>query len=213
MKRVLTAASALFSLAFGSAAHAGEFSAYLNGVERHDDLFVRVGLGLGSGGGETSGGVDLTGLGVTGHVAVGYQLDDNFGLMGEAFFVSIASPDADNVFGSPVVGAANSATLVGVGPGITCYFGRSNVYYAQSLGIVFGDYRTSTLMAPIGALTSKSTGGPGLGARSAIGWDFWVGDESSLGIALAMSLGSLPLDGDDSVLLLSAGVSLSYLWD
>jgi hypothetical protein len=163
----------------------------------HDGFYTRlaVGLGLASASGA---GTKYSGGSFVLDAAVGGALTEHLILYGELLFHSIPGPKGKPKVGDPTL-VGNPVDNIGLGPGLAYYFMPWNFYLSGSL--LFQKVlltKTSVVVAPAVAVSSKQFTKTGLGFNLMVGKEWWVSDNWGLGVALQLLLaGAKDRDGTE----------------
>ena len=178
-----------------------------SGPRVHDGFYFSASLGPGfvaSGSTSPPGGspsVNVSGAGLALELAVGGTIARGFALGGAIFGASVPSPSY-SAMGASVNGG--SALASSIGPFADWYFDPTKGLHAQ-LGIGYAVLKASkgnptsvggqTLVYP-----GSDQGGNGGALLVGMGYDFWVGDQTSLGFVARVQYvsGSVKGDGDSS---------------
>jgi hypothetical protein len=177
MKRIAKVVVALAALALGGTACAQGAS------HQHDGFFFRPELGvayLKSSASQQGNDFAVYGGAADLSVAVGGAVAENLILAAHLYSTAASNPDVEL---NGVKGSTSDTTngLVGIGPQITYYFMPVNLYLSGTLALT--------------RIVTKSNGVEGktdfgLGARFAVGKEWWVSDNWGLGIAAHLGLSS-----------------------
>jgi hypothetical protein len=120
------------------------------------------------------------------NIAIGGIVASNLALHGTLFGWSIAQPDLEAGGQSAI--SSGDLTLAGFGGGVTYYFMPVNFYLSGSIG-------AGKLEFNEGSVSGRSSAGLMFDATA--GKEWWVGDSWGLGVALGLSLHSIPDEGTD----------------
>ncbi len=190
------------------------------GGRTHDGFYFRAGIG--AGGGSLAGSIadsdpawDGAGVGAKG-VAIPVEL--SFGgtvapglvIGGGSFGAVLPAPDATaNNYGAELEGSGGAVTLSSIGPFVDYYFDPSQGLHAQA-GIAFavvaaarGDDPGANLQLP-----PDDYSGTGWSSMAGLGWEAWVGEQSSLGVLGRIQFGGATLQSNDS----DASVDANFLF-
>jgi hypothetical protein len=151
-------------------------------VHRHRGLFVRLDGGLGylrSSSMLNGEDASLSGLAMSLGFSLGGNVREDLSVFGHAAISSAPGPSAS--LGGSSGGSDAWLNLVSVGPGVSYYFMPSNVYVSAVLSL--------TGLFAAGKNRSGNSE-VGLGARFAVGKEWWVGDRWGIGVAGQFSFGS-----------------------
>jgi len=158
---------------------------------RHQGMFMR----LDAGGGylkasTTLSGSDASLAGPAGSFgfSLGTNVIEDLSLFGHLGMSIVTNPKV-TMSGSSSTGGDNSVNFVALGGGASYYFMPYNFYVS---GMVMMTRLTATLNG-----TDASTNA-GIGAKVAIGKEWWVGDQWGIGVAGQFSFGSNPDQGSGS---------------
>ena len=148
------------------------------GYRDHTGFFSHVDVGLGWTDAKADyeraiGKVENRGLGTSWHIALGGSVMPRLAVHFSAFGFDILGGDL-LIDGDKVKGVDGGVTSTALGAGVTYYL-PFNLYFSGSLGAAF-----SAIVNP--NLLGRSLK-PGLGARAALGYEFWIGAYWGLGIA------------------------------
>lgn len=174
--------AALLSSALGSArAHAQvyadpEYELTPYGYRDHTGFFSHIDIGLGWTSAKADyGGIELEnrGLGSAWHLGIGGSVMPRLAVHFSAFGFDTFGGDL-LVEGEKVKGQDGGVTSTALGAGVTYYL-PMNLYFSGAVGVAF-----SALIDGAGdGITLK----PGLAARAAVGYEWWIGAYWGLGIA------------------------------
>lgn len=121
----------------------------------------------------------LSGLAMSLGFSLGGHVREDLSVFGHASVSSAPGPTAS--LGASSGGTDSWLNLVSVGPGVNYYFMPSNVYVSAVLSL------TGLFAA---AKNRSGSSEVGLGARFAVGKEWWVGDRWGIGVAGQFSFGS-----------------------
>ena len=177
MRRIAKAVVALAALALGSTAWAQ------GAPHQHDGFFFRPELGvayLKSSASQQGNDFAVYGGAADLSVAVGGAVAENLILAAHLYSTAASNPDVEV---NGLKGSTSDTTngLVGLGPQLTYYFMPVNLYLSGTLALT--------------RVVSKSNGVEGktdfgLGARFAVGKEWWVSDNWGLGLSAHVGLSS-----------------------
>lgn len=151
-------------------------------VHRHRGLFLRLDGGVGYlRSSSTLDGLDasLSGPAISLGFSLGGHVREDLSVFGHASLSAAPGPSAS-------LGTSSGATdgwlnLLSIGPGMNYYFMPSNVYVSAVVAL------TGLLAGAYGRSGSSEVG---VGARLAVGKEWWVGDRWGIGVAGQFSFGS-----------------------
>jgi hypothetical protein len=159
------------------------------GVHEHDGFYFRFGLGLGYligksspddvPAGATAIDTNVKGLGIPTELAFGGTIAPGLVLGGGSYGVFVPSPKAKaDVSGAQEVDAG-AITLSGIGPFVDYYFDPKGGAHAEAALLLA--YAQIAEKEQNGVTTPKASG-PGFGFMIGGGYDFWIGEQWSLGV-------------------------------
>jgi hypothetical protein len=153
--------------------------ALADGPRQHRGFYLNMALGAGAAS-MRSDEADASVRGGAGSlwVAVGGALTENLILYGELFGQGMDDPDVD---GTPIDSAAVSASLAGIGPGVTYYFMPLNLYVSGTIALVGGSVQIEDELEDDGRSERRTQAGLGLGL--AVGKEWWLSGNWGLGVA------------------------------
>ncbi|HXI56050.1 MAG TPA: hypothetical protein VNO55_08325 [Polyangia bacterium] len=161
------------------------------GAHTHDGFYLRMGLGVGglslsmdNSGTKTE--IGGTSLGVA--FAFGAALTRHLIIYGEFFTVGTSDPNV-KVNGQSRTLATANASLFGIGPGVTYYFGESNFYLSSTLA-----FSQLTFSGALEDNRAQSDTNWGATLKISAGKEWWASDNWGLGIAAQLALGSMKDD-------------------
>ena len=161
------------------------------GAHTHDGFYLRMGLGVGglslsmdNSGTKTE--IGGTSLGVA--FAFGAALTRHLIIYGEFFTVGTSDPNV-KVNGQSRTLATANASLFGIGPGVTYYFGESNFYLSSTLA-----FSQLTFTGALKDNRAQSDTNWGATLKISAGKEWWASDNWGLGIAAQLALGSMKDD-------------------
>jgi hypothetical protein len=161
------------------------------GAHLHDGFYLRMGLGVGgmslsmdNSGTKTE--IGGTSFGVA--FAFGAALTRHLIVYGEFFTVGTSDPNVKVNGQSRTLDTAN-ASLFGVGPGVTYYFGESNFYLSGTLAL-----SQVTFTGALEDNRAQSDTNWGATFKISAGKEWWASDNWGLGIAAQLALGSMKDD-------------------
>lgn len=152
------------------------------GVHRHRGLFLRLDGGVGylrSSSMLNGEDASLSGVAMSLGFSLGANVREDLSVFGHASISAAPGPDVS--LGASSGGSDAWLNLVSVGPGVSYYFMPSNVYVSAVLSL------TGLFAAAKGGSGNSEIG---LGARFALGKEWWVGDRWGIGVAGQFSFGS-----------------------
>lgn len=161
-------------------------SAAAQGRDHEEGFFLRLSGGFGSARTEVTDGGSTTsysGPAADGNFAIGGIVAPNLALHGTLFGWGIANPDVETGLGS--FQADGDLSLGAFGGGVTYWFMPVNLYLSGSIGAGKLDYSE-------GNVTSRSS--YGFIADLTLGKEWWVGENWGLGVALGLTMHSIPDD-------------------
>lgn len=180
------------------------------GVHAHDGFFLRLDLGGGymeSNATVTVGGVPVDGKlsGPAGSfgVAIGGEVSQNLILAGHLYSKAISDPKASANGGSVTLNDT-SWSMVGIGPQLTYYFMPANVYLS-------GTIAATRLVVSANGTDANSDWG--VGARLALGKEWWVSDDWGLGLAGLVSWSSNKDQGAETISSWGLGLAFSATYN
>jgi outer membrane protein with beta-barrel domain len=153
-------------------------------VHRHVGFYIRPDLGVGfmSSSAEVQGfTLTVSGLSGLAGLAIGGALNENFILAVHLIDGYVANPTVSASTGDSADTSDASLVLWGIGPELTYYFAPSNVY-------VTGTLAATRLSFTVDRMTADTKWG--VGARLAVGKEWWVSDHWGLGVAAHITLSS-----------------------
>ena len=166
------------------------------GFQFHGDL----GLGYLS---TSEGDVTISGAGGAFGLEAGYAVWENT-LLGLRISDSVAiSPTVSTSGGSQGTSSDASVTSVIIAPTLTHYFMPLNLFVSGSIGV-------STLSFGSGGTSSSAN--TGLGARAAIGKEWWVSDHWGIGGVFQISYAENG-DTNGNLSTIAAGIAFSATWN
>jgi hypothetical protein len=183
VKRFVKAVLVVAALAVGAPAMAQ------GGARTHDGFFIRPELGFGyMNHSASAAGNDVSIYGGAGDfsLAIGGAVKENLILAVHLFGTTISDPDVE-VNDTKLSTEDATSSLAGIGPQLTYYFMPVNVYLSGTVALT--------------RLTSEQDGAEGssdvgVGARFAVGKEWWVSDNWGLGVAGHLGLSSNEDDGE-----------------
>lgn len=202
MRRIAKAVVALAVLALGSTAWAQ------GAPHQHDGFFLRPELGiaymkssasqLGNDYAVYGGAADLS-------IAVGGAVAENLILAAHLYSTAASNPSVE-LNGLKASTSDTTSGLVGIGPQLTYYFMPVNLYLSGTLAL-------TRLVAETNGVESKTDFG--IGARLAVGKEWWVSDNWGLGLSAHLGLSSNKDQGTDGARFGSwtSGVSFSATYN
>lgn len=187
MHRTLAVLTLGASLSFSSLAAAQ------SAPHEHDGLYVRLGLGVpyGFGSAEPDGGgpkADISGVGVATELAIGGTLAPGLVLGAGAYNMILPSPKYEFAGGEETLGAHHAGTL---GPFVDYYVNPKEGFHVQAallLSFLVVDEKDDF----------ESESGGGFGAMVGAGYEFWIGDQWSVGPLFRFTYAKVKVEGSDS---------------
>lgn len=148
-------------------------------VHRHVGFFVRPDIGVGAVTTSESTGTSAGDMTVSGSagllgVVVGEAIKENIMLGAHIYGLFALKPKAALSSGFSQTTSYNSLNLVGIGPQISYYLMPSNIYLSFTLALTRVSLKASG---------SDSNSNAGVGARVAVGKEWWVSDHWGVGVA------------------------------
>jgi len=172
------------------AAAAGAAAGEAPGVHEHDGFFFRIGLGIGyyigKGKPEEVAGItppdfDAKGIAIPGDLSFGGTVAPGLVIGGGSFGNFIPAPKFKADGGTEQDGGAMSIT--GIGPFVNYYLNpKEGLHLDAALLLVLASIaEKENTTAGVTTKTPKA-GGIGFGAALGAGYDFWIGEQWSLGV-------------------------------
>ncbi len=193
MRALVSSIAFAIALLAATSAHASPLRDWVNGIERHEGLMLRLNAGAGFGAVSGPGleGADLTGAVLTVGGAIGYSVNDYVAISAEGFGWLMQNAEADVFFESSIVGSAHASVLA-FGPGITLFVPVVDIELATMIGVSLPDIDSPQVTDVFGTHETTTTGEPGFAARFALTKSFWVAGELGLGLGLELFVATAP---------------------
>lgn len=163
------------------------------GVRKHDGFYMRLGIGVGSASmtvEESFADVDLTGIGPAGEIAFGTTIAPGFALGGGIYGTTIPEPEYEALGQTETGGAVGASTLALFGD---YYINPEKGFHLQGAA----GYTLLTSTKGDNYPGEDSSGG-GFGLLVGAGYDWWVGEQWSLGLLGRVHYVSGTVTGEDS---------------
>lgn len=172
----------------------------------HDDLYMRINLGAGSGYANYENLFELNGVAGIFSIHIGGSVSENLILFGRVGAFSLSDPDV-TLAGTFTFGSENTTyNVTGFGAGITYY-------------LPYNFYLSGSLDLPIATLQvgdSEGSSEIGFGSELAVGKEWWISDEWAMGLAFTGQFAMMKDKGDFSandIGNVCIGLQLSVTYD
>jgi hypothetical protein len=160
----------------------------------HDGLYARLGAGIpfAFGSAERDGGgpkADISGIGLATELAIGGTLAPGLVLGGGVYSMILPSPKYEFDGGEQTLGTHHAGTL---GPFVDYYFDPKGGLHAQAALLV------AFLVVDEKKDEFEGENGGGFGVMAGVGYDFWIGEQWSVGPLFRFTYAKLNVTGNDS---------------
>ena len=175
-------------------------------VHAHDGVYLRLDLGGGymeqqTPTNTTAGDLKLSGGAGSFGVAVGGAVAENLILAGHLYSNVISDPSVSFSNGGSASASDTTASMVGIGPELTYYFMPVNVYLS-------GTVAATRLSLKVNGQDGDSEWG--IGARLALGKEWWVSENWGLGLAGLVSWSSNKDQGTNAPTISTWGLGVAF---